>query len=303
MSQGPLVTIVTPSFNQGQFIEDTIQSVLNQEYTNIEYLVVDGGSTDDTISILKKYGGRLRWVSERDRGQADAIMKGFEMSRGDILCWLNSDDTLLPGAIQSVAALFESRPETGMVYGKTYYTDEAGKIISEYATEPFDFKRLATVTFICQPSTFFKRDVFFDAGGLNRDLQYTMDYDLWIRIAEKVKVEYLPEFVSTYRLHGTSKTISDLHALKFTEEYLMTVVKYYRRAPFNRVYGYCFNLVSSRLPRILGKITPLVTTIALFVTIKEYIKLNRGIRLDDLKLLTLQNAKKFFRGSDGSPRM
>jgi hypothetical protein len=130
-----------------------------------------------------------------------------------------------------------------------------------------------------------------------------MDYDLWIRIAKKARLEYIPEFISTYRLHGKSKTVSDFHTLKFMEEYLMTVMKYYQTAPFNRVYGYCYNVVLSKLPLSLRRITPLVPFFALMLSLKEYVKLNRGIRLEDLKLITPRNVKKLFCGADGGPRL
>ncbi len=171
----PLVSVITPSFNQGRFIEKTIQSVLNQSYTNIEYIIVDGGSTDNTLDILKKYEGRCLWISEKDNGQADAVHKGFRMSRGEILAWLNSDDTYIPDAIMRVVEHFKASPDTGMLYGKNHFINERGDIIGDYPTEPFNYKKLAHFTFITQPSTFFKRNVYFDVGGLNQELHFTMD--------------------------------------------------------------------------------------------------------------------------------
>src|SRR5688572_25596277 len=148
----PLVSIVTPSYNQGRYIEETIQSVLNQDYPNLEYLVLDGGSTDETLEILKRYEGRLVWISEKDRGQADAINKGFHLAKGRILGWLNSDDTYSPGAIRKVAQYFQTHRDVGLLYGEGYHVDTAGKIIERYNTEPFNFHRLGEICFICQPA-------------------------------------------------------------------------------------------------------------------------------------------------------
>ena len=223
----PLVSIITPSYNQGEFIEETIQSVLNQDYPNIEYIVIDGGSTDNTVDILKKYKGKFNWISEKDKGQSDAISKGFRIAKGDVFAWLNSDDTYLTGAVRKVVEYFNSHPRTGMVYGKTHYVDEAGHITGSYPTEPFDYKRLATFNFICQPSTFFKKDVLDEVGGVDTNLHYVMDYELWIRMAQKFQFGYLEEFLSTYRLHQESKTVSSRHTIANHKECLSTVMKYY----------------------------------------------------------------------------
>ncbi len=312
----PKISIVTPSYNQGQFIEETLKSVLAQEGDfYLDYIVMDGGSQDNSIEIIKKYeqllkdgqwpvgcrGIQYRWVSERDKGQTDAINKGFDLSTGEILAWLNSDDTYLPGAVKKAVDFFAVHASVGMFYGKSYYVDSSSKIVGEYPTGEFDLKRIAEFNFISQPSAFFKREVFLAVGGLNTELNYTMDYDLWLRITKKYRAEYLPEFMSTFRLHGKSKTISDSHVVEFMQEILNIVMKYYQRAPLNRVYGYCYNRLLSRLPLALRRFTPIVVLGALILTVKEYLKLNRGIRREDLKLITPDNLKKFFAGSDGRP--
>ncbi len=292
----PVVSIITPSYNQGKFIEETIQSVLNQDYPNIEYIVVDGGSTDNTIEILKKYEGRLKWISEKDRGQSDAINKGFRMAKGEILTWLNSDDTYLPGAVRKAVEYFNAHPDVGMVYGKTYLINEAGNVMGDYPTESFNYKRLAVFNFICQPSTFFRREVFFDVGGIDLELHYSMDYDLWVRIVKKYSVKYLPDFLSTYRLHMESKTVSDVHALRVQEECLKTVMKYYKWAPPNRVYGYCYHLVKHKMPTCLVKIKPLILFLSILISLVEYIRLNKGIKLEDIKMINPQNIRKLYKG-------
>src|SRR5262245_23986726 len=164
VSARPLVSIVTPSYNHGPYIEATIQSVLSQDYPHIEYIVVDGGSQDDTIGILKRYEGRLSWASERDQGQADAINKGFRMAHGEILAWLNSDDTYLPGAVRLAVQYFQSHPDVSMVYGEGHHVDVEGHIIARYPTEAFDYQRLSERCFICQPTVFFRAEVYREVG-------------------------------------------------------------------------------------------------------------------------------------------
>jgi glycosyltransferase involved in cell wall biosynthesis len=244
------VSIVTPSFNQGRFLEATITSIISQEGDFfLDYIIMDGGSADDSIEIIKKYeellhwgewpircrGINYRWLSEKDDGQADAIKKGFEMANGDIFAWLNSDDTYLSGALQKAVETFLKLPETSVVYGRTYFTDEAGGIIGKYPTEPFDARRLATFNFISQPSTFMRKNALSVTGGLDTSLHYVMDYDLWIRLFRNFRFSYLPEFLSTYRLHKESKTISPATALANHKEALDIVRKHYCWAPLTRV--------------------------------------------------------------------
>ncbi|HBR16176.1 MAG: hypothetical protein A3G39_09695 [Deltaproteobacteria bacterium RIFCSPLOWO2_12_FULL_43_16] len=290
---GPLVSIITPSYNQGVFIEETIKSVLSQDYPNIEYIVVDGGSMDNTVEILKKYEGRLRWISEKDRGQSDAINKGFRMSKGEILAWLNSDDTFLPGAVRKMAEAFNFSPDAGMIYAGGYYTDEKGNIVDSHPPEPFDREKLASSGFIFQPSTFFRREAFFGAGGLDESLHYTMDHDLWLKICSKHKVGHIEEFLSTYRIHGESKTMAERNRLEFAEESLKTIFRHYRRAPINRVYAYCYYLVKSKAPYV-ARFTPLLVFLAIAVSIVKYLRLNRGINIKDVKLLNLSNIRRLF---------
>jgi glycosyltransferase involved in cell wall biosynthesis len=300
-SSRPLVSIITPSYNQGAFIEETIKSVLAQDYRDIEYIVVDGGSTDDTIEILKRYEGRLKWVSEPDQGQTDAIIKGFAMSSGEVLAWLNSDDIYVPGAVTRAVDFLKARPEAVFVYGKSHYIDGSGNVVGEYPTGEYDPDRIAEFNFITQPSVFFRRSVYFASGGLDKRLHYAMDYDLWIRMAKGRAVAYLPEYLSSYRLHGEAKTVSERHALEFHRETMETVMRHFGRAPINRVYAYCFHLASTRLPASLKRMRFAVVFFAIILTIKEYLKLNRGIRLRDLRLITPANIRRVFAGSDGRP--
>ena len=178
----PLVSIITPSFNQGEFIEETIKSVLAQTYRPIEYIVMDGGSVDETKDILSRYSGRLSWVSEKDGGQGDAVNKGFARARGEILGWLNSDDTYEPIAVSTVVRYFQEHPDVVMVYGDAYHMDKKGRVTTQYPTEPFSLKRLWRFSFLCQPAVFIRSEVFREVGPLDISLQVAMDYDYWCRI-------------------------------------------------------------------------------------------------------------------------
>jgi glycosyltransferase involved in cell wall biosynthesis len=206
--QSPLVSIITPSYNQGTFIEATILSVLEQDYPNIEYLVVDGASTDETQEVLRRYRGRLRWISEPDSGQAHAINKGFAHTRGEILGWLNSDDTYLPGAISAAVEYLVAHPDVMLVYGNANFMDANGAVIGPCAhVEPFDLNRLIHHSdFIVQPATFFRRSAFESVGGLDESLHWAMDYDLWLKMGHHYKVAYFPRLMANSRWFGANKT-------------------------------------------------------------------------------------------------
>jgi len=288
----PTVSIITPSYNQGQFIEKTIQSVLSQDYTKIEYMVVDGGSNDNTIEILRHYGSQLKWISEKDRGQADAINKGINQTTGKILYWLNSDDLILPGAVSKAVTVFKSHSEIQLLYGKAHFTDPSGNIIGSYPTEPFNFQRLAMFNFISQPSVFFKRDAFDSVGGLNPRLNYALDYDLWIKIGKRFKTTYVPEYLSCYRLHESSKTVDPKQILKSLKENIDVVYGHYGWAPAHKLYGYCYYKLENKAMPFLGSFKPLKIPIALIWTLGVYLTMNRSLRLADLTYLNLKNIRK-----------
>ena len=200
MEKLPKISIVTPSLNQGQFIERTILSVLNQDYPNIEYIVMDGGSTDNTLKILKKYEDRLIWKSEPDKGQSDAINKGFRTITGEIIGWLNSDDVYRPGALFTIAKYFIAHPDVGMMYGDCNRIDINDNHIGFFKAEPFNLKRyLNGADIIPQQSTFFRKRVLDKAGCLDPSLHYAMDLDLFVRIARDYIVEYVPVHIASFR--------------------------------------------------------------------------------------------------------
>jgi len=307
MEDNFVISVITPSYNQGRYLAETIESVLSQKGDfYLDYIIVDGGSTDNSVEIIKRYerllnegasqvkcrGIKYRWISERDRGQTDALIKGFRMAEGEILAWLNSDDLYLPCTLQTVAAFFRANPEAALLYGDAHYSDANGEIIGRYPTEDFNLVKLAYFNFICQPSTFFLKEAFGAVGGLDDSLHFAMDYDLWIRMAKKFDFKYLPDFLSTYRLHQESKTVSPKDALANHKEALDTIIKYYNWAPLNRVYGYCSQLLKSRLPEALGKFNGLIVVLSVPFVIIKYLSLNRGIRLDDLKMINRSNLRK-----------
>ena len=303
MKTKPKVSIITPSFNQGEFIRETIESVLTQDYENIEYIVVDGASTDGTVDILKGYGDRIKWISEPDQGQSDALIKGFRISTGEILAWINSDDYYLPGAVAKAVNSLGKDRALGMVYGIGYNVDSKGNVIEAYPTESFDLGRLALFNYITQPAAFFRREAYFSVGGVDRSLHYTMDYDLWMSIGRDFKVMHLPEFFSATRLHPGAKTIGEEHALNQQEESLRTVMNHYDWAPLKSVLVLTHLRLKAGVPACPGFLEPLIWTAAVLGALPRYIRLNRGIRLADIRTLGAANIVKFIRGGWHSREM
>lgn len=291
----PLVSIVTPSYNQGAFIRETIESVHTQDYPRIEHIVVDGGSTDNSLEIIKEYEDKLTWISEKDSGQSDAINKGYRMATGDIMAWLNSDDTYLDGAINKAVTFLEKNPDVMMVYGKGYTIDEHSKITGECHTEPFSMKRLESFNFIYQPSVFIRREVFEEIGFLDESLHYSMDLDLWIRVAKKFKIAYLPEFLSTYRLHAESKTMSQ--AVVFNKEEMETFKRHFGRAPINWVYGYVYALTAERFP-FLKRSKFLFFSVMFPYFIYKYAMINKSLPWGVFEVMGAEGFKKFKKSWD-----
>jgi glycosyltransferase involved in cell wall biosynthesis len=208
----PLVSIVTPSFNQARFLPATLESVLNQSYPNIEYIVIDGGSTDGSVAVIEDYADRLAyWVTEPDKGQTEAINKGFARARGEILAWLNSDDTYEPNAVAQAVEKFQQTPDIGMVYGEANFIDEYGQKIGRFPAAQTDYERLRRgYVHIPQQAAFWRADLWRQVGPLDESLYFAMDYDLWLRLAKISWIKYYPNQVwANFRLHGESKTIAE----------------------------------------------------------------------------------------------
>ena len=227
-SSWPRVSVVTPSYNQAEYLEETVRSVLFQRYPNLEYIIIDGGSTDGSVEIIRKYADQLAyWISEPDRGQADAIQKGFTRATGDIIAYLNSDDVYLPNAIATAVSAFQLDPELCVVSGDMRFVDAAGHDVGQMQGMEGDFLEhfLALTNPIPQPSAFLTQYALNTAGGIDPAFHMLMDYDLWCRIGLRgMKIQRIPEDLSQFRIHIGSKTRTNI--LRFAEERRMLVEKY-----------------------------------------------------------------------------
>jgi glycosyltransferase involved in cell wall biosynthesis len=204
----PLVSVVTPSLNQGAYIEDAIRSVLEQDYPHVEHIVVDGGSADGTLDVLRRYP-TLRWISEPDHGQADAVNKGFALAHGEIFGWLNSDDLYLPGAIAAAVDVL-LQTGSGLVHGGWRQIDEHGAVIGDVPVKPFDLrKQLDHANAVAQPGALFTREAFETVGGLDVSYRYAMDYELFLRIGARFDVCHVDRLLAAYRYHPASKTVAE----------------------------------------------------------------------------------------------
>lgn len=249
----PKISIITPSYNQGKFIRQTIESVLSQNYPNLEYIVMDGGSTDETISILKEYEGKIKWFSQKDKGQSDAINKGLKMATSDIVAWLNSDDYYMPGTLEKVGSYFAKHTEVQWVTGDYKIVDEQGKEIQSYVRIYKNILRalpfrptLYIANYINQPSTFWRRKLLYEVGYINEQYHLCMDYDYWLRIYSKYPLSTLSGPLSAFRIHSTSKG-KQLYAKQFEEEYDVAITNGSSRiqATLHAIHGKLINSIYS----------------------------------------------------------
>lgn len=211
------VSIITPSYNQAGFLEQTIRSVLGQNYPDLEYFIIDGGSTDGSVEVIQKYAGQLTWwVSEPDRGQAEAINKGFRKASGDIIAWLNSDDVYAPGAVRKAAEYLSTNPQIGLVYGNAVSFDQDGRPLNDLEFENWGLEGLAAFNIICQPAVFFRRELLETTGYLDENYHMLLDHHLWLRIARITRIHHVPEVWAFARHHPGAKNVAQ--AQKFSEE-------------------------------------------------------------------------------------
>jgi glycosyltransferase involved in cell wall biosynthesis len=237
VDQQPLVSVVTPCLNAAQFIERTIDSVMAQDYPHIEYVVMDGGSTDATLAVLERYGSRLRYFSGRDKGAADAINRGFLQSRGSIFAWLNADDVYLPGAVSAAVRCLRNAPDAAVVYGEGVWIDEKGSELGAYPTvSPYDPAALERECCLCQPAAFIRREDFERAGMLDPSLQSAFDYDLWIRLSRAGLFVATPEILAGSRMHVDNKSLGQRRQV--FEESILVLRRRFGYVPARWVYGY-----------------------------------------------------------------
>jgi glycosyltransferase involved in cell wall biosynthesis len=232
----PLVSIVTPSYNMAAFLAETIESVRAQEYPRIEHIVVDGGSTDESLQLLSQYSKCLSYTSGPDDGPSDAIHRGLRQANGEIFGWLNADDTLLPGAVGTAVEYLRAHPEIDVVYGEAWWIDEAGARLGRYPSLPFDPTTLQRDCFICQPAAFIRASAYRRCQ-LDPTVNWSFDYDLWIRMTKAgFRFAFLPQYLANSRIHRGSKTIYEREKVF---RYSMDLLKrHYGYIPLTWVYGH-----------------------------------------------------------------
>lgn len=242
------ISIITPSYNQGQFIERTLLSVASQTGGEIEHVVFDGNSNDNTVEILQKATSLNHWVSEKDKGQTDAVNKGILATSGEIIGWLNSDDIYYPGAIETVLDYFNKNPDVDVVYGMADHIDINDKPFETYPTEPWNFNRLKEVCIICQPALFFRRKVVEQHGLLDESLNYCMDYEYWLRLGKAgVRFGYLEKKLAGSRLYAENKTLGA--KVKVHREINDMFKKKFGKVPTSWLFNYAHSVVENKIVR------------------------------------------------------
>jgi glycosyltransferase involved in cell wall biosynthesis len=291
MSELSLVSIITPSYNQGQFLEATIRSVLDQDYPHIEYLVIDGGSHDQSLSVIQRYADRLAyWVSEPDRGQAHAVNKGLQAAKGSILGWLNSDDLLLPDTVSQAVQTFRDDADIDIVYGRLERIDEEGRLVPTPILPKdrieFSKKYLLRECLVNQPGAFWRREIMAKAGLLNEGLRYSLDYEYWIRLALLgARFKRLDRAVALFRLSHASKTVGQTTSMAL--ELLRTFEGVASRPDLPEILG----LAESRIRRMAGYTRARICLQAFYGELKQRKWraslgwLNQAIRNDPLSLV------------------
>jgi glycosyltransferase involved in cell wall biosynthesis len=260
-SEYPKISIITPSYNQAQFLEKTILSVLNQNYPNLEYVIIDGGSTDGSLEIIKKYEKYLSyWVSEKDKGQADAINKGFEKSSGEILAWLNSDDLYLINTLSKIKKTFMTNEEINFLYGHSLLINEEDNIIRSLYTVPQTYySYIYDGGNIFQGTVFWKRDIFYKYGMLDKKLQTAMEYKLFDNFFKNEKGYFLNDILAAYRLHKKAKsyqisneirTVELNNIRKIKSNILLKIYYRVRRIFYYFVFGNLLNSINEKLKTI-----------------------------------------------------
>ncbi len=246
------ISIVVPSYNQGQFIEETLKSIFNQSYKNYQVIVIDGRSQDKTIKILKryqkKYPEKLTWISEKDKGQTEAINKGLKLAKGEILTYLNSDDLYEKNTLTEAVDFFKKNPQAKIIYGQGKFINEKGRYLGNYKTQHPDFNSLFKECVISQPTVFFTKEVYEKIGEFDENFNYAMDYDYWIRMVKKYQFYYAEKVIAYTRLHKNSKTSQSEQVFK---EILKVLKKNYGKVSDQAIFNYVYVKEKNSLKRIL----------------------------------------------------
>lgn len=226
----PKISIVTPSYNQGRYLDETMLSILNQDYPNFEYIVIDGGSTDESVDIIKKYQDRLAyWVSQKDRGFGDAINKGFSKATGEIFCWINSDDILFPNALKIIGNYFATHPHVDMVFGDRYVIDENSQTLLKLRYQFHTELLFRYGKSIPQECSFWRRSLHEKVGGLDERYTYAIDLELWCKFARNGRMRHIPFFLGAFRRHPDAK--SSTIFTKGRAEARQILINYYGKYP------------------------------------------------------------------------
>ena len=293
----PLVSVILTSYNNDANLESTIKSVLEQDYPNIEIVAIECESNDGVIEVLTKYSDKVTWKSQKCKNKATALSKCFNWADGDIVVWLDAGDTLEQGAVSSAVKAFEGEKSLAIVYGDAmiqYYKDSSA---SSFKSEPFSLRRLASYNYIIPSSAFVSRKLYEDVGGINKELDHSFAYDLWVRLAKKYEVKYVEKVFSTHLSITVRKVLTPYDKLKMSGERLRTVMKNYRYAPPGRVFVYTYNLVAGKLGKI-PLLRVLLLPIVFVVSFFSYLMLNKGIRFSDLGEFGYRSLKNTF--NDGA---
>lgn len=222
----PLVTIVTPSYNQAQYLEATLRSVVSQDYSNLEYIVMDGGSTDGSVKVIERFAQDIDyWVSEPDEGQAHAINKGLQRAKGEIVAWINSDDLYLPGAVRQAVSALQEHPRSGMVYGDGIMVGSDLEVLDRHYYPQVSLVDLLAFEVILQPAVFIRKNVLEDVGYLDPDYHLILDHELWVRIASQYEVTHIPSFWALERTHPQAKTIAQADQFVAEAEQMIAAAK------------------------------------------------------------------------------
>lgn len=236
-NKAPRVSIITPSYNQGQFLEHTIRSVLSQEYPDIEYIVIDGGSTDDSLDIIKRYSDKITyWTSRKDNGQVEAINEGFKRATGEYVAWLNSDDLYLPGCIQTAVLALQANPQAAMVFGNVEVVNERGKRLGMFRPVSYRFEDFLTYKIIIpQQAAFFRRNILDEIGALNPGLHFALDHEFFLRIGERYPIVGISDVIAQYRISRINKG-STLRS-KWAEEFIRILDAYFVKPEADKKFG------------------------------------------------------------------